>query len=99
MQAGQAIAVRVRGSRPDGSAHRFGAVAVFFAPGKDPRVNPADRTPDRQVILALDPAARIYGAKVSTAGWAPGAWTVQGVVLGPDGAPEGWEWHAFTLEP
>jgi hypothetical protein len=99
MQAGKKLAVRVRGARTDGKAHSGGAVAWFFAPGKDPEHVPADRVPDRQVVLSFDPASRTYGAEVSTRGWAPGDWVLQGVVLGPDGAPEGWDWFRFPLEP
>jgi hypothetical protein len=99
MQAGKKLSVRVRAARMNGSSHSAGAVALFFAPGKDPERVPADRTPDRQVILAFDAASRTYGAEVPTAGWAPGTWTVQGMVLGADGAPEGWDWHRFPVEP
>jgi hypothetical protein len=99
VQAGEKLAVRVRGTRMDGSAHRHGAVAAFFAPGKDPEHVLADRVPDRQVPLGFDPVARVYGAEVRTDGWRPGTWTVQGTVLGPDGAPDGWAWYRFTLGP
>jgi hypothetical protein len=98
MQAGQTIAVRVRGARPDGSAHRHGAVAAFWGPGRDPRRDPGDRVPDRTAVLAFDPVTRTYGAEVRTAGWRPGTWTVRGIVLGPDGVPEGWDWYRFPLE-
>lgn len=98
MQAGQTLAVRVRGARPDGSAHRHGAVARFYAPGRDPRRDPADREPDRTAVLAFDPVTRDYGAEVPTGGWVPGDWTVQGAVLGADGAPEGWAWYSFLLD-
>lgn len=91
--------VKVRAVRGDGSVHKGSAVALFFAPGRDPEHDPADRSPDRQVVLAPDPAARGYAASVPTAGWAPGTWTVQGVVLGPDGSPEGWGWYRLPLEP
>lgn len=99
MQAGMKLAVRVRASRPDGSLHRHGAVAWFYRPGKDPQRLAADRIPDRQVTLSFDAAARAYGAEVSTDGWEPGDWTMQGVVLGPDGAAEGWDWAGFPLDP
>jgi len=99
MHAGEAIAVRVRGNRLDGTAHDGGAVAAFFAPGKDPEHVPGDREPDRQAALGFDPVTRVYGAQVRTAGWAPGTWTCRGTVLGADGVPEGWAWFAFPLDP
>jgi hypothetical protein len=98
VQAGQTLAVRVRGTRADGSAHAYGAVAQFYAPGRDPRHVPADREPDRQAVLAFDPGTRLYGAEVRTDGWQPGDWTLRGVVLGASGAPEGWAWYSFPLE-
>lgn len=99
MQAGEKLAVRLRGTRADGRAHRSGAVAEFFAPGRDPEHDPADRIPDRQAVPAFDEASRTYAAEVSTAGWEPGSWTVRGAVLGPDGVPEGWAWFRFPLDP
>lgn len=99
MQTGTKIDVRVRAVRGDGSLHRGSAVALFFAPGRDPAHDPADRSPDRQVVLAPDPAARGYAATVPTAGWASGTWTVQAVVLAPDGAAEGWSWSSVPLDP
>jgi hypothetical protein len=98
VQAGQALAVRVRGVKPDGSAHSRGAVAQFYAPGKDPRHVPGDREPDRIAVLSFDPDTRTYGAEVRTDGWQPGDWTLRGVVLGADGAPDGWAWYSFPLE-
>ena len=93
------MAVRVRGSRPDGSSHSAGAVAEFYTPGKDPEHVQADRDPDKLLILPFDPVTRTYGREVSTAGWEPGTWTVRGVVLGPDGVPDGWEFFRFPLDP
>lgn len=104
MRAGATLAVRVRGARPDGSAHRpgsgaRGAVAAFYRPGKDPEHVLADRDPDRVLVLAFDAVTRTYGAEVATAGWEPGTWTVRGVVLGADGTEEGWEFSRFGLDP
>jgi len=99
MQAGQALAVRLRAARPDGTVVRERAAAEFFAPGKDPERLPADRIPDRQVPLSFDSSSRLYTATVSTAGWVPGAWTGRGVVLDSSGAPAGWGWFTVTLDP
>ncbi len=99
VEAGQTLAVRVRGTRLDGSAHEHGAVAQFWRPGRDPRRNAGDRAPDRLAVLAFDPVTRTYGADVRTDGWAPGDWTARGMVLGADGAPDGWAWYQFPLEP
>lgn len=99
MQAGSKLAVKLRASRPDGTVVRGPAIAAFFCPGKDPGHDPADRIPDRQVPLSFDEASRIYAAEVSTAGWEPGAWTLQGTVLDASGVPSGWGWFSFTLDP
>lgn len=99
MQAGMKLAVGLRAVRPDGSTYKGTAVAAFFGPGKDPVRVPADREPDRMAVLAFDPVSRTYGAEVSTAGWEPGRWMLRGAVSGDSGAPEGWDWFSFTLEP
>jgi hypothetical protein len=99
MQAGMKLAVRLRAATPEGKAAGTAAVARFYGPGRDPEHDPADRVPDRTAVLAFDPASRAWQAGVPTAGWAPGTWTLQGVVLGPDGAAEGWAWHRFPLDP
>lgn len=93
------VDVRVRAVRGDGSLHKGSALARFFAPGKDPEHDPADRDPDRQVVLAPDQGTRGYAAQVPTAGWPPGSWTVQAVVLAPDGTAEGWAWYRMPLDP
>jgi hypothetical protein len=99
MQAGSRIAVKLRASRPDGSLIRGPAIAAFYCPGKDPQHDPADRIPDRQVPLSFDDTVREHTAEVSTAGWKPGTWTLQGTVLDAAGVPSGWGWYAFPLEP
>jgi hypothetical protein len=99
MDAGKKLAVRLRASRPDGSIIRGQAVALFFGPGKDPERVPADRVPDRTVPLSFDEPSRMYVAEVSSRGWEPGEWRMQGAVLGADGAPDGWGWFTFTLDP
>lgn len=93
MQAGQKLAVRMRAARPDGSVVRAPALAEFFAPGKDPERDPASRV----VPLVFDEASRLYGAEVSTAGWAPGLWTYRGTVTDGGAAPAGWGFCRFTL--
>lgn len=99
MQAGKTLAVRMRAARADGSPLDGPAVASFFRPGKDPEHVPADREPDLEAVLAFDPVTRLHGADVGTAGWEPGTWTVQGRTLGADGAPAGWAFHRFGVEP
>lgn len=99
MQAGEKLEVRLRAASTDGRAVRGTAVAAFFAPGKDPQRVPADREPDRTAVLAFDEVTRTYAAQVSTAGWAAGAWTVRGTVLGPDGAADGWGYCTVLLGP
>lgn len=93
------ISIRLRAARPDGSLVRGPAIAAFFSPGKDPEHLPGDRVPDREVPLIFDEDSRVYTAEVSSAGWAPGSWTMSGMVLSGDGTPSGWGWHVFTLDP
>ena len=90
MHAGETVTVTVRGNRADGSAHRDGAVAEFFAPGRDPRRDPGDREPDHAAPLSFDPVTRAYAADIRTVhpdgqAWLPGAWTVRGAVTDADG--------------
>lgn len=99
MQAGKTLLVQMRAARPDGTALTGPAMATFFGPGKDPEHNPGDRSPDREMPLSFDPVTRLHGAEISTTGWQPGSWTVQGRTLGGDGAPAGWAFARFGIEP
>lgn len=69
--------------------------AEFWAPGRDPEHDPAARdAPDHAVPCAYDARIRRWTARVDTAGWEPGAWTVRGRVSGED---EGWAWRVIPL--
>lgn len=98
MQAGKTLAVRMRAATAGGVPLTGLAMASFFRPGKDPEHVVADRQPDREAVLVFDPVTRLHGAEISTAGWEPGTWTVQGRTLGADGAPAGWAFHQFGIE-
>jgi hypothetical protein len=98
MQAGMKLAVRLRAATPEGKAAGTAAVARFYGPGRDPEHDPADREPDRVLVLPFDPVTRFYARDVATAGWAPGTWTLRGVVLDAGGTLEGWAWHRFPVE-
>lgn len=73
-----------------------GAVtAEFWAPGRDPEHDAADRAdPDHAVPASFDAASRRWLARVPTHGWTPGTWTVRGRVAGDD---ETWGWATFGL--
>lgn len=90
MNAGETILVRVTAAR-DGRPVTDGPVtAEFWAPGRDPE---HDR-PDHGFLCAYDERNRRWLARVDTAGWAPGLWTVRGAVRAQD---SGWGWSTFPL--
>lgn len=90
MNAGETILVRVTAAR-DGSPVTDGPVtAEFWAPGTDP----ARDLPACEVPCFYDERNRRWLARVDTAGWVPGRWTVRGAVRGTE---SGWAWSAFPL--
>jgi hypothetical protein len=69
--------------------------AEFWAPGRDPEHDPdARRSPDHSASCAFEPSTRRWLARVATAGWPPGTWTVRGRVSGDH---ETWSWATFPL--
>lgn len=46
----------------------------FFAPPKDPKDNPSDRTVDHTVTASFDSGQNAYIATISTTGWVAGKW-------------------------
>lgn len=74
------------------------AVAEFYAPGKDPKNNPADRQTDRpDATLTYDPIQEAYVGFVSTDSWESGKWSYRVRITGP--LYDSWEYGAFTLKP
>lgn len=72
------------------------AVVDFYAPGKDPKGTPGDRTTDKpQVTLSYDAELGVYLGYVSTVGWEPGKWSFK-VTL--SGSYDSWEYSTFTLK-
>jgi hypothetical protein len=70
----------------------------LFAPPKNPSINPLDRTsPDEIVTATYDPVSRYYLATVSSVGWVPGAWWMQGVLSGGSENYNAWDFYSFTL--
>jgi hypothetical protein len=70
----------------------------LFAPPKNPSINPLDRTsPDVVVTATYDSVSRYYLATVSTGGWSPGTWWMQGVLSGGAENYEAWDYASFTL--
>lgn len=103
-QAGETIVARVKGSfpAPDGRVVREGTVvAEFWAPGRNPRLEPSQRdTPDYYAECTYDQRTSGWVARISTEGWAPGAWTMRGrlsTVAGPGVTARGWDWLTFEL--
>jgi hypothetical protein len=101
LYVGMNIDLRVRGT--DGITSRVvtdaNCTINLFAPTKNPQLNPADRvSPDQVVTATYDPVSRYYLASVSTTGWAPGAWTFQGVLTGGSGNYLAFDFESFTLE-
>lgn len=79
----------------------------FFAPGKDPKGNPADRTPDQgDLPMIYDALATFQTAQTSvvgayvcyaeTAGWEPGKWSYRVTLTGNE--YESVEYSTFTLK-
>jgi len=96
------IDLKVRGT--DGISRKIvtdaNCIINLFAPPKNPEVNPADRlSPDRAVTATYDTATRYYLATVSTAGWAPGTWWMQGSISGGSENYEAWDFASFVLNP
>lgn len=95
MHAGESIQVRLTAARAGAPVTAGTVVAEFWAPGRDPEHDLAARgTPDHAVPCAYDARTRRWSAAVSTAGWAPGRWTVRGRVRGEH---EGWAWQVLPL--
>lgn len=69
----------------------------LYAPGKDPKKVPDDRTPDAgPFAVVYDAEAGGYLATVPTAGLVGGKWTFK---LQLTGVYDGWEYGSFKLEP
>lgn len=102
LHAGETVAFQVRGV--DGLSHAVITDAActvnLFAPGRDPVGNPAVRaSPDVTVATMYNAADRYYEASVSTAGWASGTWTAQGVISGGAGDYYAFGFESFPLCP
>lgn len=70
----------------------------LFAPPKNPSINPLDRAdPDVTVTATFDTVSRYYLATVSTVGWAPGVWWMQGKIVGGSENYNAWDYASFTL--
>jgi hypothetical protein len=98
--AGTTIDLRVRGT--DGRTQKIitgvSCIINLYGPGKNPRDNPEDREyPDYSVSTDWDPDSRYYVRSLSTKGWTPGTWWMQGVLSG--GAYDAFEFESFTLSP
>jgi hypothetical protein len=74
------------------------AVAEFYAPGKDPKNIPEDRTTDKpNVTLTYDFLQNAYVGFVSTENWESGKWSYRVRITGA--LYDSWEYGAFTLKP
>ncbi len=67
----------------------------FYAPPKNPKMNPSDRTVDHSFPGLFDEAQQKYVAYVDTTGWAGGVWYYQAELsLVPYTS---WEYAHFVL--
>lgn len=67
----------------------------FFAPPKNPKLNPTDRVVDYSFQAVFDPSQKLYVAQIDTTGWVGGTWYYQGVLtVAPYTA---WEYSTFSL--
>lgn len=100
MHAGETITLTVQATDPldDHVINDAVATAYLFAPPKNPRDNPGDRTPDHTVALAFDAEANRYAGTQDTTGFAPGTWWVQGKVEGGAKDYNGWDYYSFPLD-
>jgi hypothetical protein len=90
MHAGETILVRVTAARAGNPVTSGPVTAEFWAPGADPEQDLADH----EAPCAYDERTRRWTARVDTAGWDPGLWTVRGAVRGQE---SGWGWSTFPL--
>lgn len=108
LYVGEAVTIVASAVDPlRGDANIVDATAVvdFYAPGKDPKGNPDDRSPDKPPVgmsyvadavvkLGSSAVTGAYVGYVDTAGWEPGKWSYK-VTL--SGTYESWEYGSFTL--
>jgi hypothetical protein len=95
VHAGETVLVRVTAARAGRPVTEGLVTAEFWAPGRDPEHDPAARAdPDHAVPASFDAPSRRWLARVPTAGWTPGTWTVRGRVAGDN---ETWAWVTFGL--
>lgn len=98
--AGTNVDLKVRGT--DGDTHAIitdaACVINLYGPPKNPEASPADRAaPDHTVDAVYDPVSRYYLATVSTNGWTPGTWWMQGVLSGGAGGYYAFDFEQFTV--
>jgi hypothetical protein len=67
----------------------------FYAPPKNPRLNPTDRVADYTTTGTFDPNQNVYVATINTTGWVGGTWYYQGLL--DDGVNQSWEYGTFNL--
>ncbi len=94
------IDLKVRGT--DGFSRKIitdaNCAINVFAPPKNPKDNVLDRvSPDHVITATYDSATRYYIATVSTLGWVPGVWWMQGVITGGTENYNAWDYEPFTL--
>lgn len=98
--AGETITVQVRGTDPVTREIITDAAGTvnFYAPPKNPSVNPGDRTPDHTAVATFDPVSRFYLATASTTGWSGGTWWVQGALVGGANSYNAFTYYSFPLK-
>lgn len=96
---GETVMVTGTAHKPNGDPIvDMNGTVEFYGPGKNPVKVPGDRVVDSGPhALLYDPDLQAYKAEVSTAGFAPGKWTVRLRLSG--GVVDTWEYTTFTLKP
>lgn len=99
LYVGEAVTVKAVATDPIRNVPITDATAEveFYAPPKNPKANPEDRTRDGDTVtLTYDVDAGCYLGYADTTGWEPGKWAFK-VTL--SGSYDSWEYGSFTLKP
>lgn len=102
LYVGMNIDLKVRGT--DGFSRKIitdaNCTINLYGPPKNPRDNVLDRqVADYAITATYDGSIRYYTATISTIGWAPGTWWMQGVINGGAENYYAFDFESFTMNP
>lgn len=69
----------------------------FFAPPKNPKNNPSDRTVDHTFTATFDSGLNAYTLNFPTVGWAAGVWWCRSTLTDASGNVD-WFYDTFVLK-